>query len=242
MWSLRVERHVSSFIALQVAQALALIPTFDFFWFLIDLALPLRSDSPGECSPSLEYACVCLTSMYPCSCGPAFYLHTYQSLEANSRKHHLCGSLAIQQNSLSHRSCLLSVVNSWKWKETTQLAIVTWLQNFYLILAILNHTGPRDTKYTSSAVTDLLVFIYRCFFLCVLTAAVWCCSSKCNKRRTRLRWTIFWERSSCVMRQSSNSSFVTWLLAFGQVSATCLAFPFSSVIVILGSFSSSLIW
>ena len=43
MRSQGVETHASPFTALKFSQALALIPTFDFFWFFIGLTLPLLS-------------------------------------------------------------------------------------------------------------------------------------------------------------------------------------------------------
>lgn len=130
------------------------------FLFLIALALPLRTSSAGEWTPPWNrHVPVHMHLCTYASLTPSSSFHRNQRLVANLRTHYLHGSLARWQNSLPCLSCLLYVANSWRQKAIIEFAIVIQLPNPYLRLPILNHTGPPDTRHTSSAVTDLLVFM-----------------------------------------------------------------------------------
>lgn len=135
----------------------------------------------------------------------------------------LCGET---EKPISTLSCSLPAVNSWRRKATTQLTIVIKLPKSFLILAILNHTGPQDTKHISSVVTDLLAF--EKLFLCVQTAMIWCCSSKCNKgRSTYLRLTLSFGRGGLVSR--------------GRILPTC-SWSLSKSILLVQAFLMSVVW
>lgn len=177
----RTESRKHSFIALQLAQALASALLLDFVLVVNWLFFATDVRQPWWMYLPLQNVCArACTSVDLCRCGDLF--QCAHELKANGWWPALfLGVFDHQQNSSLHQSCLLCVLISWK--ATTQLTIVIQFPNSHLIPAILNHTGPPGYYVYIFSCNRFAGVYLRMFFLCVLTATVWCCSSKCNGMR-----------------------------------------------------------
>lgn len=102
---------------------------------LNSLALPMISGSPGKQNPPLEFA---LASMYACRLPTSTKIEDCLLHEETL----LIGASGETAKLIPHLSYLLSVINPWKYKTSTQLAIIIQVQD-YLILMLLNNPGSR---------------------------------------------------------------------------------------------------